>query len=86
MWFRYARIYASKEVENFNLHDDCLHLFLPLLQKAQALQRQHEERERLARIERESRPITVHGVREKLRPKLPYWKQKQLESSLDRGE
>lgn len=36
--------------------------------------------ERLAKIERESRPITVHEVREKLRPKLPYWK-RQLESS-----
>lgn len=61
-------------------------ILLPLLQKAQALQRQREEMERLAKIERESKPITVHGVRDKLRPKLPYWKQKQLESSLDRGE
>lgn len=58
-----------------------------LVQKALAMQRQREEMDRLAKIERESQPITVHGVREKLRPKLPYWKQKQLESSssLEKG-
>ena len=50
-----------------------------------AIQRQLEEKERLAKIERESRPITVHDVREKLRPKLPYWKKRQLESSSEKG-
>ena len=60
-------------------------LSLFTLQKAQALQEQKEERERLAKIERESRPITLHEVRQKLRPKLPYWKKVGVSSSREKA-
>lgn len=60
-------------------------LSLLTLQKAQAIQEQKDERERLAKIERESRPITLQEVRQKLRPKLPYWKQVGVSSSREKA-
>ena len=46
-----------------------------------ALQKKLEEKERLSELAKKARPISVHEVREKLRPKLAPWQQRKPSSS-----